>query len=511
MLQLAHQRHDYVVHFFCFDERIFHGSVDFSRTLPTTSWPKMGKFKTKFIVESVHDLQKSIGSITQQGMSFPQNLVLRSGLPEEIIPQIAQLSGASVVYCHEGEASEEMSVQVKLKSHLKQVGCTLHPVWGNTMYHIDDMPPHFLERFPESATQFRTLVESRSAIRTPISAPGTPKGYAFKSLPPSLVGTERNFDFGNFEALAQSVLPPQSKDETDENLVFSIPSGEIFTPTGGETNGLARLQEYFFDKDCLKSYFSTRNGMLGIDYSSKFSPWLAAGCLSPRLIAAEVRRYEAERVKSKETYWMLFELTFRDYFRYYTRFHDSKVFKLWGPKGKKKSTRQQQEAWSTDLARFETWRLGRTGNPMIDANMRELLQTGFMSNRGRQIVASYLTRDMNMDWRLGAMHFESLLIDHDVSLNWGNWTYAAGVGSDPREDRYFNIPKQTYNYDPQYKFIKFWCEEARLIGKEQLSRALKSGLKPHVSLTGKKRGQSNKSTGFERTKGIQAYMKIKGK
>lgn len=87
--------------------------------------------------------------------------------------------------------------------------------------------------------------------------------------------------------------------------------------------------------------------------------------------------------------------------------------------------------------------------------------------------------------RLGAMHFESLLIDHDVCLNWGNWTYAAGVGSDPREDRYFSIPKQTSNYDPQHKFIKFWCEEARHMMPAQLTRQLKSGLKPYVPFTPK--------------------------
>jgi deoxyribodipyrimidine photo-lyase len=112
----------------------------------------------------------------------------------------------------------------------------------------------------------------------------------------------------------------------------------------------------------------------------------------------EVRRYEIERVKSKETYWLLFELTVRDYFRFYTRHHGSTVFKLWGPKG---PDLVKQSYWGQDLEAFERWRLGRTGNPMVDANMRELLLTGWMSNRGRQIVASFLTRDLRLDWRLG--------------------------------------------------------------------------------------------------------------
>lgn len=346
------------------------------------------------------------------------------------------------------------------------------------MYHVDDMPAKFFQKFPQSATQFRNVVESNlhPGIRPPLPPPGA-GGYTFKPLPPIL----QDADMGLLPTLLE--LSPE---EEIEELAALQSSTTIDTKNGdeaslhfkgGETAGLARIQEYFFDCDCLKSYFSTRNGMLGQNYSSKFSPWLAAGCISARTVAAEVKRYESERVKSKETYWMLFELIFRDYFRYYVKFHGSKVFKLWGPKGVKQSTRGG-DRWLIDLQLFDKWRCGRTGNPMIDANMRELASTGFMSNRGRQIVASFLTRDMNLDWRLGAMYFESMLIDHDVCLNWGNWTYAAGVGSDPREDRYFSIPKQTQNYDPDHRYIKYYCEEVRLLPAEQLNRKLKTGVKP---------------------------------
>ena len=88
--------------------------------------------------------------------------------------------------------------------------------------------------------------------------------------------------------------------------------------------------------------------------------------------------------------------------------------------------------------------------------MIELNQTGFMSNRGRQNVASFLVRDLKLDWRLGAEYFESLLIDYDVCSNWGNWTYAAGVGNDPREDRYFNVIGQAKRYDENAEFVTQW-------------------------------------------------------
>lgn len=85
---------------------------------------------------------------------------------------------------------------------------------------------------------------------------------------------------------------------------------------------------------------------------------------------------------------------------------------------------------------------GETGYPFVDANMKELNETGWMSNRGRQNVASFLIKDLEVDWRLGAEYFEATLVDYDVTSNWCNWQYVAGVGVDPREDRYFNTTKQ---------------------------------------------------------------------
>jgi deoxyribodipyrimidine photo-lyase len=82
-----------------------------------------------------------------------------------------------------------------------------------------------------------------------------------------------------------------------------------------------------------------------------------------------------------------------------------------------------------------------------------------MSNRGRQNVASYLVRDLNVDWRWGAEYFESVLIDYDVCSNYGNWNYVAGIGNDPREDRYFNPKRQAELYDPKAEFIKRWVPE----------------------------------------------------
>ena len=182
--------------------------------------------------------------------------------------------------------------------------------------------------------------------------------------------------------------------------------------------------------------------MLGEDYSSKFSAWLSVGCISPREIYEEVKNYEKVFGANDSTYWLIFELLWRDYFGFYLQ------------KDKLRFFRQASQLTST--VGLNAWKEGRTGEPFIDANMTELRLTGFMSNRGRQNVASYLCNNLKVDWRYGAAYFEQQLIDYDVCSNWGNWAYLAGVGNDPRANRYFNTAKQAAIYDPQGRYVQLW-------------------------------------------------------
>jgi len=202
--------------------------------------------------------------------------------------------------------------------------------------------------------------------------------------------------------------------------------------------------------------------MLGEKYSSKFSPYLACGNLSPRYIASECKRYEKERgITNKSTYWMIFELLWRDFFVFFYEKYGKRIFYSTGAKG---TTRTRP--WSTDKERIRRWKEGKTGMPLIDANMRELKETGWMSNRGRQNVASYLVIDMNVDWRVGADHFESLLLDHDVYSNYGNWNSAAGL-TGGRINR-FNIVKQSKDYDSKGDYIRHWIPELRNVSAPQI-------------------------------------------
>lgn len=111
---------------------------------------------------------------------------------------------------------------------------------------------------------------------------------------------------------------------------------------------------------------------------------------------------------------------------------------------------------------------GTTGTGLIDASQRELALTGYTSNRARQNVASFLSKHLGINWKLGAEWYECMLVDYDLSSNWGNWQYVAGVGNDPRgEARIFNPIKQACDYDPRGEYCKTWVEELRGLDEPQ--------------------------------------------
>jgi deoxyribodipyrimidine photo-lyase len=420
-LYQALQRKAQVIPFYCFDPRQF-GQTSFG-------FPKTGRFRTQFLLESVANLRKSL-------QELGSNLVIRQGKPEIIIPEIVDQLKISAVYYHQEVTSEELAVERALKDALSRINVNIKEFWGSTLYHPDDLP-FDIQQLPELFTNFRKKVEKNFDIRSTFPSP-----QKITPLPDIELGDIPSFDDLGVES---PVYDPRA----------------VLQFQGGETAGITQLNDYIWEKDHLKDYKETRNGMLGADYSSKFSAWLSLGCLSPRYIYEQVQKYESERIKNDSTYWLIFELLWRDFFRFICAKHGNKVFYLSGLQG-------LEIAWKEDWTRFQLWQEGKTGYPLVDANMRELMATGFMSNRGRQNVASFLTKNLGINWQIGAEWFESLLIDYDVCSNWGNWNYTAGVGNDARGFRYFNIPKQSKDYDPQGKYLKHWLSELASIPGDKI-------------------------------------------
>ncbi|MEO1617707.1 MAG: DASH family cryptochrome [Planctomycetota bacterium] len=382
---------------------------------------RIGGFRRRFLRESLEDLDASLRKIGGR-------LSIVRGPTAETIAKVAGQTETARVFGQHEFASEEKAIEKRVRRVLSRAGIELEVCSANTLFAVDALP-FAVSEVPDVFSKFRRKVEKSCDVDAPLPAPVAIDGGR---------GFEAELALDEVDELSGSA------DEGDERSVM------VFH--GGETRGQQRLQEYFFATDSLRRYKETRNGMLGANYSSKFSPWLAMGCLSPRWIAHEVYRYEAERCKNDSTYWLIFELLWRDYFTFVVAKHGRRVFAASGLRG-------LRLPWKEDWERFDAWRDGCTGFPLIDANMRELRNTGFMSNRGRQNVASFLTKNLGIDWRQGAEWFESQLIDYDPCSNYGNWNYTAGIGNDPRGFRWFNTFKQAEQYDREGEYVRHWLPE----------------------------------------------------
>ena len=157
-------------------------------------------------------------------------------------------------------------------------------------------------------------------------------------------------------------------------------------------------------------------------------------------------------------------MLWREYYQWYAHRHQSALFSLKGIGAGNPSTSFYPE-------RYQKWCHGNTPFPIINALMNQLNTTGYMSNRGRQLVASCFVHELNLDWRYGATYLEQLLIDYDTASNWGNWQYLAGVGADPRGHRKFDLNKQTATYDPNGKFINHWQGTSHLTTLDSMDAA----------------------------------------
>lgn len=381
---------------------------------------RTGARRTQFLIESLRDLRASLRSLGS-------DLVITRGFPEVELSRIARAAGACALMYHVEATVEEREVEHALDLALEGSGVSLCSFWGHTLYHPEDLP-FALDDLPDIFSRAREKMEKHATVRPP------------KDSPTRLMASPCFAHSGELPTLAEFGLIEADHDPRAAS-----------SPQGGEAAARARLDAYFFAGDHLRDYKETRNGLVGLNYSSKLAPWLAMGNISARRVAAQVRRYERERVANKSTYWMVFELIWRDYFRFLAVQQGAQLFKQAG-------IQRTAYEWSEDRAAFERWRTGRTGVPFVDSNMIELARTGFMSNRGRQNVASFLAKTLQIDWRWGARWFESALIDYDPCSNWGNWQYVAGVGSDPR-DRKFNVIQQGRRYDEWAHHIKLWLPQ----------------------------------------------------
>jgi deoxyribodipyrimidine photo-lyase len=366
----------------------------------------LGPQRERFLLESLQALHKDL-------QALGQGLLLLRTDPAVAIPQLVDQFTINRVGTSATPGYYE-DQQVRSIAERLQVPLDVHP--GNTLFEEQQLPGQ-LTTLPRQFTPFRQTLETL-AVNTPLSAPKQlpppPKGFSFREQPSS------------------KTIPHPS-----------------FPLRGGSSEGRRRLRHWMFERRLVADYKQTRNYLDGLDGSSVLSPWLANGSLSVRRVAQQLFAFEKSDVKNDSTGWLYQELLWREFFHWRAMVDGPRLFFGAGISGKK-------HLRTFEARDFARWCQGDTDCPLVNALMHQLVASGWLSNRGRQIAASYLVNELNHDWRYGAAFFEKHLIDYDVGSNYGNWQYIAGVGTDPRGGRHFNQQKQAQTYDPDGLFTTKW-------------------------------------------------------
>lgn len=401
--------HEKVIAVYFFDPKYF--------KIDTFGYKKTAKFRAKFLIETVADLKRNLADVNITLLTYFKS-------PEEELPKICEEFSVSTIYTQKEWTDEEIKTNSLLKRVLQNVKFVED--FDQFLYHPNSVSKDF-SNIPDVFTTFRKGIEKKVTIESEISVSKLAETNLIDTK--TAIPTLKDLGFEDFQ--------------TNRNSAFPF--------RGGETEALKRLDYYLFETKKVSVYKNTRNGLVGIDYSTKFSPWLANGSVSAKTIYWKIKQFEKEFGSNESTYWVIFELIWRDYFKYISLKYGSKIFKIEG-------ILEVSYHWNTNSKVIENWIEGKTKDDFVNAHMIELKETGWMSNRGRQNVASYFAKELLQDWRIGAAYFESMLLDYDVHSNYGNWMYVSGVGNDPR-DRKFNTQLQAQNYDSNHKFRNLWLEK----------------------------------------------------
>ncbi|MFT5421134.1 MAG: deoxyribodipyrimidine photo-lyase [Candidatus Endobugula sp.] len=370
----------------------------------------MGEHRWRFLCQTLVELEYSLNALGQQ-------LVIVYASPLDALAALISQHEIDAIFRSQNAGFYETKQWQLLQQRYRML--YFAEVATHTLFSTSSLP-FSLENVPATFSKFKKLVES--VVNNDILA-------KVSCLPPPLrrvIG-------------ATPKLPPIR--EGRPPLLFK----------GGIREGNKHLLSYFSGR-LPSSYKLVRNSLDGWENSTKFSPWLCNGSLSVRQILRALQNYETDVEVNESTYWIAFELLWREYYQWLAHAHSVRLFAQSGIKLHKPLTSFYPE-------RFQRWCQGNTPFSLVNACMKQLNATGYMSNRGRQIVASAFVNELNLDWRYGAAYFEQQLVDYDVAMNWGNWQYLAGVGVDPRGKRHFDLNKQAKLYDPDKRFITKWRGE----------------------------------------------------
>jgi deoxyribodipyrimidine photo-lyase len=375
-------------------------------------------------------LQQSLRSLDDSLRAMGQHLRVEFGVPAQQLGLLIRSHGIKRLVCARQVGSDEIEALRILAKEFPAL--KIDQIDAVTLFDLDSLPAP-LESLKSGYTSFRKLAET---IHVPAAL------CAPTSLPASRLPPQKSYPVPSKVTVA--ITPAVTPAVT--------PAANDATPfIGGESAGRRHMQSYF-STDLPLHYKGVRNKLDGWENSSKMSAWLSLGCLSPRRLKACLEDYEHQRGANKSTQRLYLKLLWREYFHWLALHAGNKLFSYKGIAGRSLLTCVHPE-------RYQKWCHGTTPFPLVNACMRQLKQTGYLSNRGRQIAASCFVNELGMDWRYGAAWFEHQLIDYDVAVNWGNWQFIAGVSADPRGGRHLNLDKQAATYDPDGSYRARWAPD----------------------------------------------------
>jgi deoxyribodipyrimidine photo-lyase len=351
-----------------------------------------------FIYQEIESLKKSY-------QNLGSDLWVYYGEPSEIIPKIAQELNCSSVYFNNDyepyALQRDQEIQVSLnKIKIEFIGKKDHVIFEKNEVLKDDGKPYTI--FTPYSRKWKANLKEEDL-----------REYSIEKYSGNLVQKQQG------EA--------------------SITLEEM----GFESKVLHDFPNRIAKNEILKNYHISRN-FPAVKGTSKLSLHLRFGTISIRKLALIAR-------EQNETY--LNELIWRD-------FYQMIIFHF--PKSAENSFKAQYDKiiWEKNEVHFDSWCTGKTGYPIVDAGMRELNATGFMHNRVRMVVASFLTKHLLLDWRLGAAYFAEKLLDFELASNTGGWQWAAGCGCDAAPYfRVFNPQAQQEKFDKSFEYIKKWVPE----------------------------------------------------
>jgi deoxyribodipyrimidine photo-lyase len=355
-------------------------------------------------------------------------LVVRDGVPDRVLPELAREAGAEAVLWTSDVSPYARARDDRVTRALGAAGVQAVPQGGN--YVVDVSQPRTQGGTPFAVftpflRHWRTL-ERRTVHRAPARLAPLPDGLRKGAIP----GTPAA---GADGALAQPHCEP------------------------GEVTARAALAAWLDGP--IDGYVQTHDAV-GVEHgTSGLSPYLRWGCLSP----AECEARAARRGGAGPAAWIR-QLGCRVFYAHVLLAHPANARLEY-------QAQYRDLEWEDDAEAFDAWREGRTGYPLVDAGMRQLARTGWMHNRARLVVGSFLTKDLHLDWRLGERHFEALLLDGEPAQNNGNWQWVTSVGVDPAPyfRRLFNPVLQQRKFDPDGAYVRRWVPELRDVPDARLA------------------------------------------